>query len=330
MKQGQKSEKRSFEGTYSVPLVTVITVTLNNGSLLERCIISVLNQTYPNIEYIIIDGDSVDNTLEILTRYKSEIDVLVSEKDTGIYNAMNKALLLATGDYIIYLNSDDWYKKDSIEVLVSAAIKKQADITHANSIIVNNKDIVIGRLQASLHDGIYTRGASLRHETMLVKRSLYDEIGPYDESYRIISDYVFMIKAYSGGYGITHLDRDLIFFRNTGISNNDKKLLQKERERLFSGLFNFLDEEDLMVLSKDRNISIKERLRLIKKYETKSELFTRSMAFNIGYIAGSPGWKCSISGCLDRFSRIIYIAFRWIDNSVYSLKHMPKKMKSQR
>ena len=330
MKQGYKPEKESFVGMKNYPLVTVITVTLNNGNLLERCIISVLNQTYPNIQYIVIDGDSVDNTPEILKKYESEIDVLVSEKDTGIYNAMNKGLLLSTGEYIIFLNADDWYKKSSIEELVNAGLKSRADITHANSIIVNNKNIVTGRLQASLHDGIYTRGATLRHETMLVKKRLYDDIGPYDESYKIISDYIFMIQAYSKGYKIQHLDRDLLFFNNTGISNVNNDLLLKERKRCFSGLFNFLDEEDLVVLSKDRNLSIEERLRLIKKYETKSELFARSMAFNISDTVASASWMCNISGCLDRLSRIAYVALRWIDNFIYLQRHMPRKMKSPR
>lgn len=330
MIHGDKPEKARIAGMKDCPLVTVITVTLNNGKLLERCIISVLNQTYPNLQYIIIDGDSVDNTPEILKKYKPEIDILVSEKDSGIYNAMNKGLVLSTGEYIIFLNADDWYKKDAIEELVNASLKSQADITHANSIIVNNKNIVVGRLQASLHDGIYTRGATLRHETMLVRRSLYDDIGHYDESYKIISDYIFMIEAYSKGYKIQHLDSDLLFFSNTGISNMNNNLLLKEREQFFSGMFNFLDVEDLHVLSKDRNLSIEERLRLIKKYETKSELFARSMAFNISDTAGSARQRCSLSGCMNRFRRIVYIALKWINNSIYLQMHMPRKKNSPR
>jgi hypothetical protein len=93
-------------------------------------------------------------------------------------------------------------------------------------------------------------------------------------------------------------------------------------------MFDFLDEEDLVVLSKDRNLSIEERLRLIKKYETRSELFARSMAFNISDTAGSASWKCSLSGCLDRLSRLAYVALRWIDNFIYLQRHMPRKMKS--
>ena len=109
---------------------------------------------------------------------------------------MNKGLLLSTGEYIIFLNADDWYKKSSIEELVNAGLKSRADITHANSIIVNNKNIVTGRLQASLHDGIYTRGATLRHETMLVKKRLYGDIGPIQRDIRFntwIEIYCFSI-----------------------------------------------------------------------------------------------------------------------------------------
>jgi hypothetical protein len=159
---------------------------------------------------------------------------------------------------------------------------------------------------------------------MLVKRAVYDDIGPYDESYRIISDYVFMIEAYTRGYNFFHLDRDILFFRNTGISHKSKNILNKERESLFSRLFHFLDEEDLVDMAADRNIAIENRLRLIKKYETKSELFARSMAFNIGDAAASSNRTCGITGCLERLTRTIDLALKWIDNSIYLLRHMPK------
>ena len=159
------------------PLVTIITVTKNNGRLLARCIQSVRDQTYSNIEYIVIDGASTDSTPSVIEKYRSIINHYVSEEDAGIYHAMNKGLALATGEYVIFLNSDDWYKRYAIEKLVLSAKASHADITHANAILVNDRNRVIGRLQASLSDSLYTRGATIRHETMMVSREVYESVG---------------------------------------------------------------------------------------------------------------------------------------------------------
>lgn len=102
------------------PLVTVITVCLNSSKTIEQCIESVLQQTYENIEYIIIDGGSTDDTLNILGNYSNSIDYYISEPDRGLYHAMNKGLELASGEYILFLNSDDWYEQDCIQTLVTA------------------------------------------------------------------------------------------------------------------------------------------------------------------------------------------------------------------
>jgi glycosyltransferase involved in cell wall biosynthesis len=89
------------------PKLTVVTIVYNNVRDIERTVLSVLNQTYPNIEYLIIDGSSTDGTLELLKKYEGRLAKLISEKDEGIYDAMNKGLALASGDYILFMNSGD-------------------------------------------------------------------------------------------------------------------------------------------------------------------------------------------------------------------------------
>src|ERR1700755_616928 len=89
------------------PTLSVITIVYNNVRDIERTMLSVLNQTYPNIEYIIVDGASNDGTLEVIKRYETRITKLISEKDEGIYDAMNKGLAIATGDYVVFMNSGD-------------------------------------------------------------------------------------------------------------------------------------------------------------------------------------------------------------------------------
>ena len=104
------------------PTLSVITIVYNNVKHIERTIFSVVNQTYPNIEYIVVDGKSTDGTLQIIERYKTRIAKIISEKDEGIYDAMNKGLAAATGDYVIFMNSgDEFYKTDTVERVFETA-----------------------------------------------------------------------------------------------------------------------------------------------------------------------------------------------------------------
>lgn len=265
----------------SQPLVSVITVVLNQEATVRQCITSVLEQTYANIEYLVIDGASSDRTPEILGENAGALDYYVSEPDTGIYNAMNKGLSLATGDYILVLNSDDWYRADAVEALLKAAVRNNADVTHADAVVVNDKGTRQHILKGWLNDGIFTRGAGLRHETMLVKREIYERFGYYDESYPIIADYAYMMALYHAGVSFFHLQQPLLYFRNTGISNTANRQRSNERKRIFKGYFPFLDEEDLEHFKMHGRIPVDIRLALIEKHKGASELFARSMAYNI-------------------------------------------------
>ena len=107
--------------------VSIITVVKNNEDKIEKCINSVINQSYKDIEYIIIDGNSSDNTKSIIQKYKNQIDILLSEKDNGIWDAMNKGINLATGDIIGFLNSDDVYYPNALQTVVDYFKNKQID-----------------------------------------------------------------------------------------------------------------------------------------------------------------------------------------------------------
>ena len=278
---GLRMNGKYKSSTLSQPLVTVITVVLNREQTIRQCLTSVLGQSYGNIEYIVIDGASTDKTLDIISEYAEAIDYYVSEPDTGIYNAMNKGIALSSGNYIVLLNSDDWYHIDAVKSLVNAARSSNADVTHADAIVVNHAGSKQYDLKGWLNDGIYTRGAPLRHETMLVKRELYDQIGYYDESYPIIADYVFMLAIYHAGASFFHLKQSLLYFRSTGISNTAHGKRSEERMRIFKEYFPFLDNDDLNHFKVNGRIPVDTRLELIEKHKGKSELFVRSMAFNI-------------------------------------------------
>jgi glycosyltransferase involved in cell wall biosynthesis len=229
----------------------------------------------------VIDGGSSDGTLDVLNNHKEDIDYYVSEPDSGLYEAMNKGLSLAAGDFIIILNSDDWYEDSAIEQLLNAVVRCDADVAHADACYVDSFGKKLHIEKAWLHDGIYTRGAPLRHETMLVSKNAYEQVGEYDESYKILSDYILMISLYDAGLKFIHVDIPLLFFRTTGISNNAVATKEIERARLFSRIFPFLDSDDLSILKKHGRLDRATRLKMLSKHKGKSELFARSMAFNI-------------------------------------------------
>ncbi|HWZ04155.1 MAG TPA: glycosyltransferase, partial [Mucilaginibacter sp.] len=114
------------------PILSVITVVYNNVQDIERTMLSVLTQTYPRIEYIIIDGKSTDGTLKIINRYKDQVAKIFSEKDEGIYDAMNKGLAAATGDYVIFMNSgDEFYERDTVQMVFDSS--PNADIYYGET-----------------------------------------------------------------------------------------------------------------------------------------------------------------------------------------------------
>lgn len=262
------------------PKVSVITVVLNRFDTIERCINSVIGQTYPNIEYIIVDGGSTDGTLNILSRYEGVIDRVVPGPDSGIYNAMNKGIALARGDFVILLNADDWYHVSAISSLVSEALETNADITHADAFEVNESGEVVGKLEASLDAGLFTKGMPLRHETMLVKRQVYEALGGYDETYRILSDYLFTARLFLEKYRFSHLPVPLMYFSMQGVSNTEHEIRLVERERFFLEFFPMLAGEDARVLA--YGAGWKKRLKLLHKYGAESELFRSSITCTLG------------------------------------------------
>jgi len=281
-----------LEGKYktsspNLPLVSIITVVLNRHKTIKRCLLSVLNQTYENIEYIVIDGASTDGTVETIEKYRSSIDYCVSEKDAGIYSAINKGISLSSGSYILILNSDDWYENSAVLDLLTYAQRFDADVTHANAYTVSDQGKVTGRLKGWLHKGLYTRGMPIRHETMLVKNSIYNRFGYYDEHYRILSDYLYLVELYSGKSSFKHLKKEILNFSMHGASNIDIETRHEERSRFFKNMFPFLKDEDVNIMKKKGLLGIRERATLIKKYWHRDDnrLFVQSMAVNILYQA---------------------------------------------
>lgn len=178
--------------------VSIITIVYNNAGYIESCINSVLNQTHLNIEHIIIDGGSNDGTQKLIAPYISQLGYYISEKDSGLYNALNKGIQYATGDIIGILHSDDlFYETTSVEKIVQAFKDSKADLLYANGMYVERKNIKnVKRIyKAKPYKSQYLNfGWIPLHTTIYVKKEVFQEYGVYDESYMIASDYEISLR----------------------------------------------------------------------------------------------------------------------------------------
>ena len=197
--------------------VSIITVVYNAFSTIEQTIQSVLNQTYLNIEYIIIDGGSTDGTVDIIRKYLDKIDIFISEKDDGLYYAMNKGIKLASGEIIGILNSDDTYAENTVSLVVDSFKNQPKDILYGNAMYVDDTS-EIGLYDCSDIEQLWYRMA-IPHPATFVRKAVYDKYGLFDTQYPISADYDLMLRCYSKGVRFGHIDEILTYFRMGGFSS---------------------------------------------------------------------------------------------------------------
>jgi glycosyltransferase involved in cell wall biosynthesis len=220
------------------PFLSIITINYNDATGLKRTMASALEQGYDDFEYIVIDGGSSDESVDVIEAYKEKIAYWVSEKDTGIYNAMNKGIAVAKGKFLLFLNGGDLLNKTSaLEDFISHP-SFRGDIIYGDYKFENGEKIYPDNLYPA-----YFMKTSLPHQSTFIRKKLFDELGNYDESYRIGGDRNFFIKAYlSGRFEFVHIPYFLTFFNLDGISNNDARQKQKkeEDERMFRANYGVL------------------------------------------------------------------------------------------
>ncbi|MBB5396291.1 glycosyltransferase family 2 protein [Mucilaginibacter sp. AK015] len=211
------------------PVLSVITIVYNNARDIERTMLSVLNQTYRGIEYIVVDGASTDGTLDIIKRYENSIATFVSEKDKGIYDAMNKGLALATGDYVIFMNSgDEFYASDTVAKVFATA--PDADIYYGETEMVNDTRESLGRRRHKVPPKFTWRsfkyGMSLSHQAIYIRRSLVE---PYDRRYQLSADIDWIIRAAKKASKIVRVDGYVAKYLVGGMSKAKHKQSLLER-----------------------------------------------------------------------------------------------------
>lgn len=203
--------------------VSIITVSLNSANTIEECIISVVNQSYKNIEYIIIDGGSTDGTLDIIKKYANKMSFWISKKDYGIYDAMNKGINLTTGEIVGIINSDDIFADSFvIENIVEFITKKNVDTCYGNLIYIDQKNT--NRNIRFWKSGKYNktkfkRGWMPPHPTFFVKNQIYKRYGLFNLKFPIVADYELMLRfLYKHNISTVYIPKVLVKMRTGGES----------------------------------------------------------------------------------------------------------------
>lgn len=214
------------------PTFSIITVTYNAEAVLEDTIQSVISQTYRHVEYILVDGASQDGTLDIVNKYQDLITQFVSEPDKGIYDAMNKGINLATGDYLCFLNAGDcFHEADTLQKIVHTLTGyKLPDVIYGETALVDKKRrfLRMRRLSAPkiLHWKSFKQGMLVCHQAFLVKRSL---AVPYDMKYRFSADFDWCIRIMKKGQVMHNTHLTLIDYLEEGMTTQNRKKSLHER-----------------------------------------------------------------------------------------------------
>ena len=214
--------------------ISIITITYNSAKTLQRALASILSQTYKDIEHIIVDGASNDGTVEILKAYAAAHENVrwVSEKDDGIYNALNKGIRMATGDVIGFLHSDDvLYSADSIEQIATAFESSQADVVYGDLQYCKGGKVVRRWKSNAFNPRALKFGWMPPHPTVYVRKEVYEQVGPYDEWFRISADYDMLLRIFTAGYKTHYIPEVMVSMETGGASNkNTKARLSKTQE----------------------------------------------------------------------------------------------------
>ena len=214
--------------------ISIITITYNSASSLQRALDSVQSQTYKDIEHVIIDGASTDGTRKLIEAYAKQHKNVkwVSEKDNGIYDAINKGIRLATGDVIGFLHSDDmFYSVDSIGQIAAAFEQNQADVVYGDLQYMHGNKVVRRWKSNAFNPRALKYGWMPPHPTVYVRREVYQQVGEYDSWFRISADYDMILRIFTAGYNTHYIPEVLVCMETGGASNkNTKARLSKTME----------------------------------------------------------------------------------------------------
>ena len=216
-------------GALAMLKISVITVSYNAAATIEQTILSVIQQEYPSIEYIVIDGGSTDGTVEIIRKYEEKMAYWVSEPDEGIYDAMNKGIRRATGDYLYFLGADDWLKADEVLLLVSEFIRLHPGYgLYMGNVLLYHPGLRMEKRQRVFFSTEeIKRGYMYPHQGMFAKRELLQT--GFDIRYKIAADYKFLLQNVVRGLPFCPMEIDVAYYSILGTSAGIKQLNDEYR-----------------------------------------------------------------------------------------------------
>ena len=239
-----------------LPKISVITVSLKSVETIEATIKSVLDQTYNNLEYLVIDGGSKDGTVELLEKYSNDSKLkFISEADNGIYGAMNKGIKMAVGEWIFFIGSDDTLFSNGI-------IEKVFSQDHGNA------EVIYGNVKL-LHAGLTYDGPfdhekisqnNICHQGMFIKKSLYEKLGGFNTKYIVAADYEFNIKWMGMGISSAYVNEIIAIYNEKGFSfhvmdenfHNDRDLMLVENNIVCKRSFEYLKQKNQQLVNSKR------------------------------------------------------------------------------
>lgn len=262
--------------------LSVITVNLNCAAGLLRTVESVVNQTYSDFEYIIIDGGSTDGSVEVIKKYDNKITYWISEPDNGIYNAMNKGIRHANGEYCFFLNSDDLlYSNETLSQVFKS--NDRNDIIYGNINITSSKKKWVQKQPADLSFINFYNGG-ICHQAAFIKRNLFEKFGYYNESFKLVSDWQFFLRTIVfSNISVKYIDQIISDINGEGFGYQNPQIMIAERQKVLEENFPALvlkdyerfsnNYEDIQFLIdiKDQKVFnyafrvLKKTIRLIKK-----------------------------------------------------------------
>ena len=225
------------------PKFSIITVTYNAGAVLEDTIQSVNTQTYRNVEYIIVDGGSKDHTLDIINRYREHIHTLVSEPDKGLYDAMNKGIRLATGDYLCFLNAgDELHEDDTLQLMVHSITGTELpDVLYGETANVDEEGHFLRMRRLSAPEDLnwksFKDGMLVCHQAFFPRRELAE---PYDLRYRFSADFDWCIRIMKKSHTLHNTHLTLIDYLNEGMTTRNHRASLHERFRIMCRHYGYL------------------------------------------------------------------------------------------
>lgn len=213
---------------------TIITATYNSSKTIQKTMNSVLNQSFKDFEYIIVDGNSTDDTLEKINQLQEKFEgklTIISEPDTGIYDAFNKGLKRASGDIVGIINSDDWYEEDALSIIKESYTINgcpKYSIFYGGIKLYRESESEYYQIYMRHHNDLLSHGHMIAHPACFVTRDVYEKVGYFDTDFTLAADQDFMTRCVLGRVSFTPIESVLANFKEGGATSQNGKLLELE------------------------------------------------------------------------------------------------------